>query len=265
MSAFSPSLRFLHSLRQLEHLQQALSLGVMFTSHKVLFRPAESHDHWYAVISSVMPLLFCKLRQLGLPWESLSEERRQVLMSGLGTVSANVPMICFTEVPDGRGIALHQYQFGRYGLVVRREWLDQNNADRVLYIGDNSAVSRRVFHLVAKANIQGLHIGANDEPLFDNSTTSAVVDLIAYVETRQNLEELEWRIAGRHGLMGGPNDKDSRLPLPIDSVETIFVEDETEIDGTIALVESLALAQSASHRPEILCSSRKRRADELSS
>jgi hypothetical protein len=254
MSAFAPSLRFLHSLRQLDHLQQALLLGVRFTSHKVLFKLTESTDHWRAAIGEMMPLLFNRLEQIGVPWESLSEERKRTILSGLGTVSAHVPMICFTEVPDGRNIAMHQYQFGRYGLVFRREWLEQNNADRVLYVGDNSAVSKRIFRLVATSNIMGMHRSANGEPLFDNLTARAALDLIAYVETRQNLEELEWRIAGRHGLMGGPNDKDCRLALTLESVEAILVEHPTELDGMEALVTSLAADQSTRHRPKILCS-----------
>jgi len=253
MSAFSSSLRFLHCLRHLDRLQQALSTGVRFTGHPVAFRPADSHDHWSVLLGDLLPLLLSKLQQLGLPWESLSEDRRRAIVLGLGSVSAEIPMICFTEVPDGRSTAMHHYQYGRYGLVVKREWLELNNADRVLYVGDMSAVSKRVFRLVAAANILGMHAPAG-QPLFDNFTMRAALDLIAYVENRQNLEEFEWRIAGRHGLMGGPRDTDTRLPLPLSFVETVFVSDEAELDDMKALVASLASAQAVKHSPEVRCS-----------
>jgi hypothetical protein len=99
-----------------------------------------------------------------------------------------------------------------------------------------------------------MHRSSNDEPLFENLTTLGAIDLIGYVETRQNLEELEWRIAGRHGVMGGPNDTNTRLALPLDSVETIFVKYETELEEMRTLVGSLALAQSTTRHPEVLCS-----------
>lgn len=132
-SAFASALTFLHSLRQLEYLKQALREGLRFTTHNVKFRPAADETDWRRLLGEVWPLLLKRLEQIGAPWESLSEERRRTLMSGLGAVKAPIPMLCFTEVPEGRLTDFHQYQFGYYGIFIRRTWLERNGADRVLY------------------------------------------------------------------------------------------------------------------------------------
>jgi hypothetical protein len=254
MSSFAPALQFLHSIRQLDHLTQALADGLMFTSHKVQFRPADAREHWEELLEEVDPLLKVKLRQLGKPWESLAEERRRALMLGLGSMSAKMPMICLTEVPKGRAVTFHQYQYGRYGLYIRREWLERQGADRVLYLGERSAVTLRVYKLITMANILGLHLNQAGEPLFENMTSRANIDLLAYIETRGNLEELEWRIAGKHGLSGGGSNVGQRLPLRLEEVEMVLVKDPKEVPIVDELLRSLGTQQSTVYRPPVECS-----------
>ncbi len=253
MSAFAPSLRFLHSLRQFDYLMQALSEGLLFTAHNVEFRPVTATDDWCRLFAELEPLLFGKLQQIGTPWEALSEDQRRGLLFGLGAVKAPIPMICLTEVPAGRSTDFHQYQFGPYGLFIRQSWLDRNGADRVLYVGDKSAVSERLFRFVAMANILGLHRGPAGAPLFENLILNAALELIAYVEARGNLEELEWRIAGKHGLMGGGKDAGRRLPLALEDIEAVIVKEQSEIDAVRKLLSQLASAQSTSAIPPVEC------------
>jgi hypothetical protein len=137
--------------------------------------------------------------------------------------------------------------------VIRRSWLERNGADRVLYVGENSAVSERLARFVATANILGLHRSSNAEPLFENVTLNAALELISYVENRGNLEELEWRIAGRHGLMGGEKDEGRRLPLVIEDIDSVVVKERTEEKEVRELLCRLASAQSTSNIPTVEC------------
>ncbi|MBP1473675.1 hypothetical protein J7I44_05145 [Frateuria sp. MAH-13] len=238
----------------MDHLTQALADGLMFTRHKVQFRPADAREHWEELLEEMHPLLKGKLRQLGKPWESLAEERRRALMFGLGSMTADMPMICLTEVPNGREVTFHQYQYGRYGLFIRREWLERQGADRVLYLGERSAVTLLVYRLITLANILGLHLNQTGDPLFENMTSRATLDLLAYVETRGNLEELEWRIAGRHEFMGGDSDVGKRLPLRLEDVEMVLVEDPKEVQILNELLRNLSAQQSTTYCPPVKCS-----------
>lgn len=215
MSAFGPQLQFLHCLRKYDYLVQSLRDGLMFTAHQVKYQPANDPLHWQALLQHVVPTLLGKLERLGVPFENLPEDRQRLLMAGLGTMTAEMPMICFTEVPSGRDISMHAYQFGKYGIGLRREWLEEQGADRVIYVGDKTALSERLFRTVAKAKIHGLHISQNGTPLFEVDIDRTVIDLLAYVETRTNVEELEWRIAGKHNFYGGGSDVNRRIPLPL--------------------------------------------------
>lgn len=243
MSAFGSSLQFLHSLREYDYLVQSLRDGLMFTTHQVKYAPANDPSHWQVLLGQVMPTLLGKLERLGVPFESLSEERQYVLMAGLGTMTAEMPMICFTEVPLGRDISMHVYQFGKYGIGLRREWLEEQGADRVLYVGDKTALSERLFRTLAIAKIHALHLSSDGTPLFETDLERTVIDLLAYVESRTNVEELEWRIAGKHNFYGDVSDANRRIPLPLTAVDRVFVARVDEVAAMTALVEELARAQ----------------------
>jgi hypothetical protein len=253
MTAFAPSLQFLHCLREYDHLEQSLREGLMFTSHLVEYDPASTSTNWGEMLNDVLPLLEGKLRQLGRPFESLSEERSKILLWGLRKVSAYMPMICLTEVAGGRDVGMHHYQFGNYGLFLSREWIEQQGADRVLYVGDKTALSARLFRMVATAKILGIHLRTDGEPLFETFVDRVAIDLLAYVETRVNIEELEWRIAGKHNIFGGGSDDGCRLPLPLQSIERIVVANADEVSKATELVEKLAAAQGVLSRPPVAC------------
>ncbi len=174
-------------------------------------------------------------------------------MRGIGSISGMIPMLCFTEVPQGRDITYQHLSFGGYGLVVQRQWLESNGADRVLYVGDNSSVSRHIYRILASLQISNLFVDAMGLVLFDNRCSQAVLDLIAYIETRDNLAEFEWRIAGRHGFFGGIRDSGMRIPIRLDQIETVIVQSHDEITVLEALIQSLASSQRPSKIPNVLC------------
>lgn len=136
-----PTLKFLHSMRERSFLESALSEGLMLRDHTVQFSPAKTHAQWQALLGEEWSLLMTKLNSLGAPWGGLSEERKNLLMGGIGSISGKIPMLCFTEVPEGRGLSFHHLSFGGYGLVVSRNWLESNGGDRVIYAGNNSSES----------------------------------------------------------------------------------------------------------------------------
>jgi hypothetical protein len=250
-------MKLLHCMKKSEYLEQALCEGLMMRNHEVKFSPAEDPEAWATLIDQILPLLKQKLKSLGVPFDSLSEETRLLLLRGIGSNSGFVPMICLTEVPDGRNVDGHQIAFGSYGLVISRHWVESNGGDRVLYVGHNSASSRRLFVTLAAMKIFSLHVGARNQVLFDNEAFRASLDLLCYVEAREHLEQAEWRLAGNPGWIGGGTPKEIRLNLPIEKIETVLVKNDAEIQPMSALVRKLADKQKSQSSPQVTVFSRQ--------
>jgi hypothetical protein len=226
----------------------------MLRDRDVCLAPATKPADWESLIASFMPALESRLEAIGAPWSSLTEERRLMIMRGLGTVAGKIPMLCFTEVPQGRELPYHHLSFGGYGVVVERHWLEKNGGDRVMYIGDYSPNSRNLFRVLSMLHISSLFKDSSSgQVLFHNHSISAVLDLLSYVERRENVTEFEWRIAGKHGFMGGKRNSGTRIPLLINDVEMILVRDSGDVLHFEALLEKLANAQSPSRIPKVLC------------
>jgi hypothetical protein len=243
-------------MRERAFLESALSEGLMLRDHKVHFAPAKTHAQWQSLLSDQWPLLMAKLNSIGAPWTGLSEERKNIIISGIGSMSGDIPMLCFTEVPEGRDLAFHHLSFGGYGLVVERDWLESSGGDRVMYVGNNSPVSRNLFRVVANLQIAHLFRDPTGTVLFNTQPFRPVLDLLAHVETRDNLEEHEWRIAGRHGFMGGNRESGKRLSLPLERVEVVLVQNPSDIPLLEEFVRSIAAHQSASQVPRVMCQPR---------
>lgn len=245
----SAQVKLLHCLREREYLEQALQQGLMFTDHKVKFAPTDDGKAIATLLEEILPSLKQRLMLIGRPFDSLSVEELHVLIRGLGSVSGSVPMICLTEVPDGRNVCDHQVAFGSYGLVLSRQWVEQNGGDRVFYIGQNSTMSRQLFLTLAALKIATLHLGGDRQVLFEKSALRASLDLICLVETRDNLEQAEWRIAGEPGWLGGTSAKGSRLRLPINEIEQVLVANDADVEGISGLVERMAEEQKSPSEP----------------
>lgn len=251
------SSKFLHTMRERAHLESALSNGLMLRRHPVDFNPADTDEQWNRILEAVLPLLRQKLHQLGRPLDQLSDTRRTTLLSGLGRVRGQIPMLCFTEVPEGRSLHLHYLNFGAYGLVASRNWLERNGGDRVIYVGQDAAVSTRLHRIIASHHIAGIHlahIASLDEtqPVYDNASMSLALDLLAYVETRQNILEAEWRIAGDHGYMGGSHNEGRRIPIELNDVECITVQCDTDVEEIRQVVEELGRRNGITSVPQVL-------------
>jgi hypothetical protein len=162
-------------------------------------------------------------------------------------------MLYFSEVPEGREISYQQLPFGAYGLVVKRQWLEKNEADRALYIGQNSPVSRHLFRNLANLRISSLFVDVSGQVLFDNSCFPALLDLLAHIEVRENIEEFEWRIVGNHGFMGGKRETGKRLLIQLEDIEYILVQKTEDVNGFEKLIIDFAESQASSQIPPVLC------------
>ena len=89
--------KYVHSMRKRSFLESALKEGLMLTDHQVTFRPAESDADFASLVYELVPTLQAQLAAIGAPWEQLPEERRRMLMSGIGSISGMIPMLCFTK------------------------------------------------------------------------------------------------------------------------------------------------------------------------
>lgn len=244
--------KLLHCLKEISYLHSSLSNGLMFRDHTVKFSPISDNSDMEVLLNQIRPILERHLRNIGKPFESLSEVRKKVIYMGLGTISSEIPMLCFSEAPKSRDITNHRALFGNYGLVIRNSWAVQNQADRVVYVGHNSPFSQKLFLNLAFMRLKSLYLNSDGEVLFDNDAIRFALDLFVYFEERDHLNEMEWRIVGNPGFMGGNRQTGNRLPLPIESVEFVFVSDKSEIPETRALVNSLAITQKASQQPYII-------------
>lgn len=224
----------------------------MLTDHEVAFAPTTNPNESEGLLLRVLPLLRGRLQSLGKPLESLDTDRTKVVFGGIGNIRGNVPMLCLTEVPQGRVLDRHRESFGSFGLILKQDWVIRNGADRVIYVGHNSRASQQLFVCLATMRIFGLFVDKTGLLLFDNESTRPALDLLSFFETRDHLEESEWRIAGSAGFMGGVRETGKRLPLLMSDIEYIFAptaEDVKRLEGTVA---ELAAMQGTAYLPKVI-------------
>ena len=251
MRDIDPNLRFLHCIPKLEYLSLALQNGLMFTDHRVDFRPTNDRDQIAGLITELLPLIQYKLATLGLSLETLPKDREQILFAGLGFMTGSVPMICMTEVPAGKDLTHHRATFGAFGLVPRNSWVAASNAERIIYAGHNSPASRHLFRCIATMHILGLHLNQDGLLLFNTETSKAALPLLSYFESRDHLVEAEWRIAGTTGYMGGTRNTGTTVPIAMNDIEYVFAPDFA-LEQVQRQVSNLSTAQAARLCPTVM-------------
>ena len=240
-------IQFLHVMREADYLEQALRDGLMFTDHRVKFNPFgdDMGAAAQAMADYAMPRLVERATALGATDLNLN-----ALAYGLGSIAGDVPMICFTEVHESRDLCAHYMNFGAYGVVVSKQWLEGSGGDRVIYAGAQSAVTRNLHRIFVDLQIANVHV-ENGGALFDNRALEGILDLFAYVQGRDQLAEAEWRIAGSHGFMGGRRASGDRIPLPVSEIDAVLVQREDDVPRFEALLASLAAKSGASKVPTV--------------
>lgn len=229
-------LRFLHTMHEAAFLEQALKDGLMLTDHPVKFAPLDINDGGAIEIMQSYSIAALNERASAL---GVSDLNLNALMYGLGTIAGKIPMICFTEVHEGRSLVPHYANFGAYGVVVSKEWLEANGGDRVLYAGPTSAVTKRLHRLFVDLQIAKLYV-QNGKMLFNNSSLEPILNLLAYIQSKDQLDEVEWRIAGEHGFTGRRRETGDRLTLPFDAIQAVLVKKEDEVEKFTDILKALS-------------------------
>ena len=246
------SVKFLHCLPKYEYLESALRDGLMLMDHDVKFSVTDDKDQLARLLNDLIPLIEFKLKMLGLELNSLPHDSSQNLFAGIGTMQGSVPMICLTEVAPGRLISQHRFLFGSFGLVLRNLWVARNNAERIIYAGHGSPASKILFNCLATMHIMGLHVSQDGLLVFDTRTHKAALPLLSYFESRDNVSEAEWRIAGSTGYFGGKRNTGERLPLQLEEIEYIFTPNAILKDEIQVVVDELAVVQSCKRVPQVI-------------
>lgn len=240
-------------MRDKAYLESTLSEGVMFTDHPVIFRPFRDEDSVRAHISDLYQLIDFHLARLGKSLAGLSQTETTVLFSGIGQMQGRWPMICLTEVPRGRNIQDHIVTFGAYGIVVSDDWVRRNKFDRVVYAGEDSPVSLRLWRLFARLAIASLTQNPDGQLVHDTTVFQEVLGMCAFIEQREHLTEAEWRLPGATGFFGGSRSTGSRVTLPLEDVELVLVQNHADIPVIEALVADLVASRAGTHAPRVLC------------
>jgi len=242
-------LKFIHVMKEASYLEQALVEGLMFTDHRVAFHPSSDAADAARIFNGYsLPLLQQRVAELGLDGSALN---LNALSGSLGSMAGEVPMICFSEIQRGRGLGSHFVNFGAYGVAVTRDWLEQQGGDRVIYAGPDSAISKRLHRLFIDHQIACVYDNAGT-PTYDSRSIAPILDLLVYIQGRDQLEEVEWRIAGRHGFMGGARSTGTRIPLPLAEIEAVLVQREDDKPKFTAILKALAKEQGVAKTPRVM-------------
>lgn len=238
-------------MSQPDFLEKALSDGLMLTDHEVAFAPTQNKKDYGALVERVMPLLTARLDGLGKPLGSLEEARKKALFFGLGAMRGMIPMLCFSEIPPGKSLDLHRCRFGSFAIVVKSDWLTRQDAERVIYVGQNSPASQQLYYCLATMHILGLHVSSTGDVLFDNVTMNAMLELLPYVEVSDHLEDAEWRVVGKAGFVGSARETNKKLQLALQDIEYVFVPSD-DIPKFTAQISALAIKQGCSTVPPVI-------------
>ena len=213
MSVFIPSeQRLLHCMSKASYLDEALEKGLMFTAHKVTYSPGDPN----ALFETMIPFIDKLLTKYGKSFATLAVFEQFKLRLICGTISGSLPMICFSEVSKGSRVDHHGLSFGQWGVVVSRDWLEEQGGDRVLYIGESSPLSHHLYQVTTVSLIGGLTVNKSGEINIEEDPVRFWLDFFGYIEIRKNMQESEWR------MVGAKNELNTRRFLPFDAIECIF-------------------------------------------
>ncbi|MBF0309735.1 MAG: hypothetical protein HQL56_09425 [Magnetococcales bacterium] len=182
----------------------------------------------------------------------LSEDRKKVLLSGVGSCRGAVPMLCFTEMQQGRDIAKHKARFGSYGIVVTQEWVREHKGDRVVYIG--SQVGKLLAINLGVMLASTIVLSSDNDPIFQNHYYKKYLDLFCYFQPMKSLvedEEYEWRVVGNHGFLGGGAGSD-HIPLPVEQIKYIFVNDSSDVSEIQNVVNEVCACSGCAKVPDVI-------------
>jgi hypothetical protein len=228
-------------MKKREYLENSIEEGLMLTGHMVDFKFSSLPADWQKLLQDIIPLVNRRLAELGTTLQSLPEDRKKIIFIGIGSITGEVPMLCFSEVTSGKNISDNKQMFGHYGLVLTRDWVENNGGDKVIYIGNGTTISKHIAYALASLRSLSLFLdNRSNNVVFENYTEKMVLNLFCFIENRININETEWRIAGNPGFMGGKNENGKKYAFPMGDIKYVFVRKKDEIKPISQLLRSKA-------------------------
>lgn len=235
-------MKLLHCLQSSQFLEVALRDGFQPKMHPVEFIVSQDNHPVYA---EVFAMLKERLQALNTPYENLPPGWADILCRSVSNLTSKAPMICFTELTDGRDLHDHRFQFGSFGVVVDSSWVGRNGGDRVVYFGDNSEVSVRLYKALAQLRIRGIWVNSRGLPNPNTLDVDLMLGILGYFERRSHIGEQEWRIVGECQT---PMDN---IRISVADIETIYVPDDGWLAHFRQIADELAIQQGVRSVPEV--------------
>jgi hypothetical protein len=226
-------------------------------NHKVQFMPSSSEliksliDFWdeYKIEgSSISYIRDLRDKHSGINdlfWREFEEDRKDSMHNAkicllFGKLAAEFKMKCFTEIRDNQKInPKHTGDFGKFGILMKDEWLLRNGGCPVVYVSDlmplTNIIGQNMSIMQTLDNCTRLLAGVNSLAVH-----SAFFDLLSFFETSNHRYECEWRVVSGHSL-GGRSflPKFDRLKFCHSDVHSLFVPSEEAKSQTKAFIESI--------------------------
>ncbi len=229
------SLSFLHSMKEKEYLLSAIENGLMFREHNVTFKLSNDEKVLTEDFKNKIHLVE---KQLGKSYSELSSREQRIIQFTLAPQTIPVNMLCFTELENRKSMENHTYEYGHYGFIFTQDFIERNNGDRVIYVGDDKAATRRLKNLIDMLCISKLHYNSEGLLLNDIQAYQEIYSNMCFMEPRINLKEFEWRIVQGNNVFDMLGETKSQyLHFKLDDIMHVIVNDNNEIEEVKKLLD----------------------------
>jgi len=255
--------KFIRFLHKKEHLLFDIKNGFNLNFHQIEFRPSIAMilpsliSIWKDknISSPAIQSILSKYSELdeNIFFNWLVDEMREnhnfnydVSYLTSQVKSAQIKMKCFTELRDNQKIhPNHRQWFGNYGICLTKEWMKNNNGDRIIYVDRKSEVTNRI------GRVTSMLFSALD----GSDAIKSVFDILAFTEIEENSHEYEWRIVGNHNYAGKSyGDYPNNVRFTNDDIAGIYVDSNCDIEEFTKVLEEKKQREGSLSIPQIYLS-----------
>ena len=233
------SLKFLHSMKELEYLESAFENGLLFTPHTVNYKLSENKEILINDFNSKKKLTLIKHGKI---FENLTSKEQTIISYMLAPIQSNVKMLCFTELENRDNMSHHTSMYGNYGFIFTQDFIEKNDGDRVMYFGNNSPASRQLKNIIDLLMINSLHYSEDRSLIGDTEAFKIVTNNMCFIENRKHIKEFEWRIPENLDLFKQfENDnmnKKTYLSFKLSDITHIIINDKSEAERINKLIQN---------------------------
>lgn len=182
------------------------------------------------------------------------------IVLGAIKVDMAVPMVSFCDISLSQ-VKEHMDKYGKYGIGLTKEWAIKEGLNPVLYLEKNSNLSKSIINFYKEYITDRIHLDKLTEyqkQLFDilRHTKNYQNDLVRQEKTYKDYryyDEREWRYVLKYTedhqifhIVNGSYDKENannnikkhRLKFTPNDIKYIIIEDDTEINEFIRILQS---------------------------